>query len=388
MSTATRPEPAADVVAAAPPRPAAPAAAPAPAAGGGRRKLVLPVVGLLALGAAAWGVKQYTYGRAHESTDNAQVDGHIVPVLAKVGGYVRAVSVAENQPVREGQPLVQLDDAEYRVRLQQAEADLAAAQATAGTGREIGQAEAQVATAQGQTAAGEAQVAAARATLARAEGDFRRYEQLAAQQIISQQQLDAARSAVDVARAQLAAAQRQAAAQGAGVGSARAGVRLAQARVAGQRAARDNAQLQLSYTRVTAPVAGTVARKTVEIGQLVQPGQTLMSVVSDTGTFITANFKETQLVDLKVGQPVELDVDAYDGAKAEGVVESISGASGARFALLPPDNATGNFTKVVQRVPVRIRITRGLGRERPLRPGMSVEAHVTTRAAATATARP
>ena len=384
MSTATRPEPvvtaaADDTVASArvapPPAPAAPAAP----SGGSRKKFILPVVGLLLLGAGAWGVKQYTYGRAHESTDNAQVDGHIVPVLAKVGGYVRAVNVIENQPVKEGQPLVQINEDELRVRLAQAQADLDAAQATAGGGREVGQAQAQVATAQGQTAAGQAQVAAARATLSRSEGDLRRYQQLAAQQIISQQQLDAARSAVDVARAQVTAAERQAAAQGAGVGNAQAGVRLAAARLAGQRAARDNAQLQLSYARVPAPVTGTVARKTVEVGQLVQAGQTLMSVVSDTGTFITANFKETQLVDLRVGQLVELDVDAYGGAKAEGVVESLSAASGAKFALLPPDNATGNFTKVVQRVPVRIRITRGLGAERPLRPGMSVEAHVRTR---------
>jgi membrane fusion protein (multidrug efflux system) len=386
VSTATRPDARPEPVVAVAPaagdaatEPAAPAPA-APAAPSGRKqKFVLPVVGLLALGAAGWGYTQWSYGRAHESTDNAQVDGHIVPVLAKVGGYVRAVSVGENQPVREGQPLVQLDDAENRVKLAQADADLAAAQATAGGGRQLGQAEAQVQTAESQTAAGEAQVAAARATLTRAESDFRRFQQLAAEQIISQQQLDGARAAVAVAQAQVTAARRQAAAQGAGVGSARAGVRLAEARLAGARASRENAQLQLSYARVTAPVGGTVARKSVEVGQLVQPGQTLMSVVADTGVFVTANFKETQLVDLKVGQRVELDVDAYDGARAEGVVESISGASGAKFALLPPDNATGNFTKVVQRVPVRVRITRGLGAARPLRPGMSVEAHVTTR---------
>ena len=379
MSTATRPEPAApaDVT----PAPAAPPPAPAPAAaapagGGSRKKFVLPVVGLLVLGAGVWGFRQYTYGSSHESTDNAQVDGHIVPVLAKVGGYVRAVSVAENQSVKEGQPLVQINDDELRVKLAQSDADLAAAQAATG-GR--GQAQALVETAQSQTAAGQANVAAAQATLTRAQSDFRRYQQLAAQQIISQQNLDAARAAVAVAEAQLSAARRQAAAQGSGVGNAQAGVRLAEARLAGAQASRDNARLQLSYTKVAAPVTGTVARKTVEVGQLVQPGQTLMSVVSDTGVFVTANFKETQLVDLKVGQVVELDVDAYDGAKAQGVVESISGASGARFALLPPDNATGNFTKVVQRVPVRIRITRGLGQGQPLRPGMSVEAHVTTK---------
>lgn len=388
MSTATRPEPAAPdsvaparadaPVAAAPPALPAPTpvATPAAAKGGSKKKFVLPAVGLLLVGAGVWGFRQYTYGSAHESTDNAQVDGHIVPVLAKVGGYVRAVSVAENQPVREGQLLVQINEDELRVKLAQSDADFAAAQASTG-GR--GQAQALVSTAESQTAAGQANVAAAQATLTRAESDFRRYQQLAAQQIISQQNLDAARAAVAVAEAQLSAARRQAAAQGSGVGNAQAGVRLAEARLAGAQASRDNARLQLSYTKVPAPVTGTVARKSVEVGQLVQAGQTLMSVVSDTGVFVTANFKETQLVDLKVGQAVELDVDAYSGAKAQGVVESISGASGAKFALLPPDNATGNFTKVVQRVPVRIRITRGLGTGRPLRPGMSVEAHVATK---------
>ncbi len=360
---------------AAPPAPAAPV----PAEGGSRRRVVLPIVGLLVLGGLGWGAKQWAYGRAHESTDNAQVDGHIIPVIAKVGGYVTAVNTGENQPVKEGAVLVQIDDAEYKVRVAQAEAELAAAQATAGGGRQLGAAQAQVQTAQGQTAAGQAQVAAARATFAKAQSDLERYRQLAADQIISQQQLDAARAAVDVAQAQLAATQRQAAAMGSGVENAQAGVRLAEARMQGARATRDNAALQLSYTKIVAPTSGVISRKTVEVGQLVQPGQTLMSVVADTGVWVTANFKETQLADLRVGQAVELDVDAYGGAKAEGTVESISSATGAKFALLPPDNATGNFTKVVQRVPVRIKVTHGLGAGRPLRPGMSVEAHVSTR---------
>jgi membrane fusion protein (multidrug efflux system) len=356
--------------------PAAPVAA-APTRS--RRAIVLPIVVLLAIVALVYGGKRWMYARAHQSTDNAQVDGHIVPLLAKVGGYVTAVSAAENQPVKEGATVVQIDDAEYRVRLAQADAELAAAQAAVSSGGEIGQAQAQVQTATSQTAAGRAQVVAAQATLARAEADYRRYQQLAAQQIISQQQLDAARASVDVARAQVSAAERQAAAARASVGNAQAGVRLAEARLAGARATRENAALQLSYTRIVAPASGVISRKTLEVGQLVQPGQTLMSVVADTGVWITANMKETQLHDLRVGQPVEIEVDAYEGAKVEGVVESISSATGARFALLPPDNATGNFTKVVQRVPVRIKVTRGLDPARPLRPGMSVVANVRTR---------
>ena len=159
-------------------------------------------------------------------------------------------------------------------------------------------------------------------------------------------------------------------------------MRLANARVEGAQAARDNAALQLSYTYVSAPASGVVSRKQVEPGQLVQAGQPLLTIVTDTGVFVTANYKETQLSDIRVGQPVEIEVDAYGGATATGCVESLSAATGSKFALLPPDNATGNFTKVVQRIPVRIKVTKGLGPNQPLRPGMSVNAHVDTKAVA------
>jgi len=156
-------------------------------------------------------------------------------------------------------------------------------------------------------------------------------------------------------------------------------VRLAQARLQAAEAAVANAKLQMAYTKVLAPEGGIISKKEVEPGQLVQAGQPMMEIVSDSDIWITANFKETQLAQLRVGEPVEIDVDAYDGAAASGRVESLSAATGAKFALLPPDNATGNFTKVVQRLPVRIAVTQGLGKDRPLRPGMSVTVHVTPR---------
>jgi membrane fusion protein (multidrug efflux system) len=340
------------------------------------------VLALVALGVIlgiGWGVKQWLYGRAHESTDNAQVDGHLVPVLAKVSGYVTAVNVAENDRVRQDATLVRIDEREYAVKLAQADADLAAARATAGGSGVAGQAQAAVANASGQEAALTAGIAAARANAVKADADLGRMRELVAKQVVSRQQLDAAQAAADAARAQLVAAENSAGAAGAGVANAQAGVRLAEARLGAAQAARDNAQLQLSYTRVQAPVSGVISRKQVEVGQLVQAGQPLLTVVSDTGLWVTANFKETQLHDLKVGQEVDIEVDAYGGVSAKGKVESVSAATGAKFALLPPDNATGNFTKVVQRVPVRIRVTEGLGRDRPLRPGMSVVAHVVTR---------
>lgn len=345
---------------------------------GSKRRFIIPIVIVVALVAAVWGFRTWRYSRVHESTDDAQVDGHIVPVLAKVGGYVTSVSVEENQHVDEGQVLVTLDDAEYRVRVEQAQADLAAAQGIAGTGSMPGQAEAQVATATGQQSALDAQVLAARAASTNAQSNLVRMQQLAAKQIVSKQQLDAAQAAAASAQAQLLAAQRNVTAAGAQISTARAGVRIAEARTGAAQAALDNAKLQLSYTKITAPASGLVARKQVEVGQLVAAGQPVMNVVADTGVWVTANFKETQLNNIKVGQLVEFDVDAYGGCTAEGKVESLSGATGAKFALLPPDNATGNFTKVVQRVPIRIAVTRGCPGH-PLRPGLSVNVHVSTK---------
>ena len=338
------------------------------------------ILGALVLAGGFWAFRTLTYASAHESTDNAMIDGHVIPVLAKVGGFVTAVRVAENDRVALGAPLVMIDDREFKVRLAAAEADLAAARASSGgSGNGPGQAQAMVSNASAQTAVQQANVDAARAQVVKAEADLARYADLAAKNIVSQQQLDGAKAQAAATRAQLVAVQRQASAAGANVEGMQAGVRLAQARLGSATAARDNAALQLSFANITAPTSGLVSRKLVEVGQLVQPGQTLMNIAADTGLFITANFKETQLDKLRVGQPVELEVDAYGGAKIEGVVESISAATGARFTLLPPDNASGNFTKVVQRVPVRIRITKGLDATHPLRIGLSVVAHVATR---------
>jgi membrane fusion protein (multidrug efflux system) len=341
--------------------------------------VLLIVAGLVVLGGLVWAVRAWTYSRVHESTDDAQVDGRIIPVLAKVGGFVDSVYVNDNDSVQAGQELVKIDDAEYKVRLAQAQGDLQAALAAAGSRTETGQAQAQVTTATGQQASTEAQIQAARLQRDKAVADLARAKELVSKQIVSAQQLDAYQAAAGAAEAQLSSLERQASAARGNVATAEAGVRLAQARFLSAKASLDNAALQLSYTKIAAPESGVVSKKLVEVGQLVQPGQTLMSVVADTGIYVTANFKETQLANMRVGQPVEFSVDAYSGATAKGQIESLSGATGARFALLPPDNATGNFNKVVQRLPVRIKITKNLGPDRPLRPGMSVNVHVQTK---------
>ena len=344
-----------------------------------RRNLMLPIVAVLAVVGLVWGVKAFLYARSHETTDDAQVDGHIIPVLAKVGGYIDGVHMDENVHLGEGTLAVLIDTAEYKAKVAQAQADSAAALAGAGTRGLTGSALANVQTAQQQSAASDAEIVAAKANYDKAKADLARFQGLAEKQIVSRQQLDAAQAAADGAEATWLAAQKQSAAGLSTVSNAQAGVRLADARLGSAKAALDYAQLQLSYTKIAAPANGVVRNKSVEAGQLVQPGQSLFALVTDTGAFVTANFKETQLDHIRVGERVDFDVDAYGGATAHGVVESIAGTTGAKTALLPPDNATGNFTKVVQRVPVKIRVTQGLGADRPLRPGMSVTASVVTR---------
>ena len=322
-----------------------------------------------------WGYGNWSARQTREVTEDAQVDGRIIPVVNKVAGYVAHVRVHENETVSAGDTILVIDDAELRVRLAQADAELAAAQAMVGNG---GQATAAIDVSTRQRASLEAQLDASRANARRARADFTRLSGLAEKQIVSRQALDAAQAAVDAADASAAALERQVGAAGAGITSSEAGLRLARARYEGARAARDNAALQLSYATVVAPASGVVSRKTVEVGQLLQGGQPVLSIVAADSVWVTANYKETQVAVMHPGQDVEITVDAYPDCHARGKLQSISSATGARFALIPPDNATGNFTKVVQRVPVRIQVLDGCGEGRPLRPGMSVEAVVHT----------
>jgi membrane fusion protein (multidrug efflux system) len=311
---------------------------------------VFAIMGVVLLALVGLGARRWIYGLSHVSTDDAQADGHIIPILPKVGGFVTEVRVDENRSVKAADTLVVLDDRDYRARLAQADADLAVALAGVSNRARVGQAEAQVEQAQ--------------ANALKAHADLDRVRPLALQDIVSKQQLDAAEAAASAADAALAAAQ--------------AGLVAADARVGAARAARDQAALNLSYTRLTAPLFGVVSKKTVELGQLVQPGQPLMSVVPLEDVWITANLKETEIENVKPGEPVDFTVDAYPGLHFRGHVQSLSPATGARFSLLPPDNATGNFTKVVQRVPVRIRPDR-VDAAHPLRPGMSVVVTIATK---------
>jgi membrane fusion protein, multidrug efflux system len=330
----------------------------------GRRRIVLGVLAVVALAAAGLLARQWIWARTHIGDDNAQVEGHVIPVLSRVAGYVAAVGVEDNHQVAAGQVLARIDERDLRARLAQTEADLASAIAVGGAKGETGQASAQL-------AAARAAVEQARANSGKAASDLERYRSLAERGIISRQQLDGAEAAATASQAQLQAALEQ-------VLAASAGLRGAESRVAAARAARDQAALMLSYAVITAPEAGVVTRKSVEVGQYVQAGQPLLSVVPLHDVWVVANLKETTVRNVLPGDPVGITVDSYPGKKYRGHVESLSPATGAKFSLLPPDNATGNFTKVVQRIPVRVALDEPNDAVRPLRPGMSVHVTVTT----------
>ena len=271
-----------------------------------------------------------------------------------------------------------LDQRDHIVQLEQAEADLRNAEALVGSRRNAGQAVAQLEATRAEAGSAKATVTAAEAQFRQADADFRRYQTLAATKVISAQQLDAAQSTRDAAAANLEVARRQAAAAGSQVTASGAAVRGADARLAAAQSAVDNARLELGYATLLAPYDGVVAKRNAEPGALVQIGQNLMSVVPEANVWVTANLKETQLAHVRVGDPAEFEVDAYPGETFHGKVESLSPATGARFALLPPDNATGNFTKVVQRLPVRVAVDGPADPIHPLRPGMSVNVTITT----------
>jgi membrane fusion protein (multidrug efflux system) len=328
----------------APTEPTAPAPASVEPKSRKRRPLLLGVLGLLLLAGILFGVKTILFYAHHAETDDAQVDGHIAPVLPKVSGYVTQVLVDDNQRVQAGQVVLQIDDRDLKSKVDTAAAAVDNEVAAVAVAR--------------------ANVTAARTTAGKTSADVARYGVLRQKEEVSAQQYDAARAASEAAAAQVEAAVR--------------GVAAAEAKVAQKRADLDYAKLQLSYATVTSPATGVVSRKSVEVGQNVQVGQPLFAVVAEVQPWVIANFKETQLKKMRVGQPAILEIDAYPKVEFHGKVDSFSPATGAKFALLPPDNATGNFTKVIQRVPVKIVFTDKPDPNRPLRAGMSVNAIVST----------
>ena len=383
-----------------------------------RLKRIAPLVLVIAaVGALLW----WLHSRQYEDTDDAQVDGHISQIGSRVGGYIAAVNVEDNQEVQAGQVLVEIDPRDYQVALDRARAELADSQAQAlaanynipitsvATKSQIESAEADVRNAQSAVAAAHKNLDAARAKARAAtaknekvQNDVQRYEGLVERDVISKQQYDAAVAAAQstfadvqssednviaaqeaVTQAEARVVQAQANLRNAGTGPRQVNVTQARATSAKSTAAKnqaelEQAQLNLQYTKITAPSHGIVGHRTAEAGQYVQAGQALMSLVDIDNVWITANFKETQLRHMSSGQPVEIKVDA-SGRKYKGKVLAIGGASGSRFSLFPPENATGNYVKVVQRIPVRIVLDPDQNKDHSLRPGMSVEPSVKVR---------
>jgi membrane fusion protein, multidrug efflux system len=367
------------------PAEAAPASAPGRKRGGVRRIVILSVLAILILVGGIWGFQTVVFYKHHATTDDAQIDGNINPVLPRVSGYVQEVLVKDNQVVHPGDVLVRIDPADLQAKVDQEQAALLSAEAAVAVAEAaVAGARSTVVGSQAKVASNQADVTAARTRAEQTAADLARYKQLLSKEEISQQQYDAAKAAADSARAAAEAARAttessRATVQSGGsqIEAATRQVAAAQAQVAQHRAALEAARLQLSYATLKAPVAGIVSKKAVEVGQFVQAGQPLLAIVQgNQDTWVSANFKETQLARMHPGQKAEIEVDAYPGVTFHGQVESLAAATGARFSLLPPDNATGNFTKVVQRVPVKIVFTGPPDPRHPLRVGMNVNATV------------
>jgi membrane fusion protein (multidrug efflux system) len=331
-----------------------------------KRKKFLLLGTVLAAG-AIWGGYRYAYGLTHEETNDAQVESRTVPILPRIGGYVEKIYVSDNQAVKSGDTLFVLDTRDLAIRLKLAQAKLVAALSDSRNGS----ADAGLSAARSQERIAKSNIAAAQARFDKAAKDLQRFRDLTVRDVVTRSQFDAAEFAYKEASASLNASKEQARALSYGVAGADAKLRVADARVLEAQAEVEAARLQLEYAVVRSPITGTVAKKGIELGQLVNAGQPLLFVVDDEEPWVIANFKETQTGKLAVGQRAEVTVDGLPGLELPGRIESIQPATGARFSLFPPDNAAGNFTKVVQRVPVKIILDRGSMPGKALKPGMS-----------------
>lgn len=321
-----------------------------------RRVMPWLLAGLLAFG-GFYGWTKLQYGQTHETTDDAQIDADINPVISRLPAYVESIAVEDNQKVKAGDILIKLDAKDLEIKLQSAEASYQNALAA-------------VVAAKASASAALANVKTAEVAERKTLTDLNRDQQLLTGNAITEQQMLSTRAAHETAEAQLTTARQQAEA-------VQSQVAVADAQVAQRKADVDNVKLQLSYATITTPTNGTIAKRSVEVGEFVQAGQPLMTITPNE-VWITANFKETQIERIRTGEPVSFEADAYPDYEFHGTIGSISPATGAKFALLPPDNASGNFVKVTQRIPVRILVDPTSIKGHPLRPGMSVDVAVTT----------
>ena len=356
----------------------APAAPPTAAKKFNLRKMLMTGVAIAVLAGAAWyGWNYWTVGQYLVSTDDAYVKADDTTIAPKVPGYLHDVLVNDNEVVKAGQVLARIDGRDYRVALDQARADVTAAKAT------VASKQAQLDVQQAVINAARATIAVDQANVTFAAQDDKRYTALAATGSGSVQNAQQAQARIASAQATLQRDNANLASALKQVDLLKAEIVQAGAAEARAQAVQDQAELNLGYTTITAPIDGVVGNRSLRVGQYVQAGTQLMSVVPIAGAYIVANYKETQLTDVHEGQAVDIEVDMFPGKVVHGHVDSIAPASGQEFALLPPDNATGNFTKVVQRIPVKIALDAGNNPAVELRPGMSVIPTIETRSSST-----
>ena len=324
------------------------------------------ILGVILLAGGFYAYKKINFALTHETTDNAQVETQLVPVLPRVSGYVKNIGVNDFDSVRAGQMVVELDDAELQSQLAQLEADFQTAEA------EVVNAKAALNNAQVSLRVNKGNIDINQVKLEKAEKDYNRDKNLIAESAITQRQLDDSKFNYETTVKQLENSRNDLSAAESRISVLEAGITKAQAALQARKAQIDQQKLKLSYTKITAPMSGKIGKKNISYGQFVQAGTPLFTIVNDTSYWITANFKESQIKKLHPGMSVDIEIDAYPKLKLKGTVESLSDATGARFALIPPDNASGNFVKVTQRVPVKININ-DMDRFRDiLRAGLSV----------------
>lgn len=335
-----------------------------------KKRAPLLILTIVLVSAAAFGINKYFYALHHEDTDDAQLDADVFPVLSRVSGYVNEIRFEENQHVNKGDTLVKLDDRDLQVKVEQALAALENAKVNLTVAR------ANTGTAEANTNTASSTIEAAKVKVWKATQDYTRYENLLKEKATSQQQFDAAKAAKLSAEAELETASKQEISSSMQGQAANRQISVAQSLIAQRQADVDFALLQLSYAAITAPASGLASKKNIQVGQFVNAGTPLFAIVSESGIYVMANFKETQLEKMKTGLPVDVKVDAFPDQHIQGTVYSFSPATGAKFSLLPPDNATGNFVKVVQRIPVKIKLDAEKEVMEKLRAGMSVRVSV------------